>query len=483
MTAAALATVVDSAVCTIDLIESDAIGSVGVGEATIPAIHDFNRKVGLDERDFMRSTNATFKLGIEFVGWGRTGDAYMHPFGRSGYDINGVAFHHYWVDRQRRGFDVAFDEYSVAGVAARLGRFAHPQADPHSVLSTFAYAFHFDASLYAQYLRRVSEGRGVKRTEGRIVDVALHPETGDIRSVTLEGGREIGGELFIDCSGFRALLIEGALGTAFTSWQQWLPCDRAAAVPSSRAASLDPYTRSTAQRAGWQWRIPLQHRTGNGHVYSSSHLGDDEAIAIALENIEGEALDEARVLRFVAGRREQMWTKNCVAIGLSGGFLEPLESTSIYLIQAAIMKLIERFPDRSFDPASIADFNAQMNRHFEQIRDFIILHYKANNRGDSEFWEYCRNMAVPESLEHRLETFRECGHVVFSERELFIEPNWVAVLLGQGVVPRQPGLRVDCIPSAVVDEQMQRMRALIRRSAESLPAHADMIARYCAADA
>jgi tryptophan halogenase len=480
MTAAAMAVVLDRRRWHIELVESDAIGIVGVGEATIPAIHDFNRKVGLDEQDFMRRTGATFKLGIEFVDWQRRGNRYMHPFGRFGFDINGVAFHNYWVRERQRGNTTPFDDYCLAIAAARGGRFALPQNDPRSVLSTYSYAFHFDASLYAEYLRGVAESRGVVRTEGRIVDVRLRPDDGHIESVALEDGGKVEGDLFIDCSGFRALLIGKALGVDYESWQHWLPCDTALAVPSRNPDAFDPYTRSTAQAAGWQWRIPLQHRTGNGHVFSSAHMDEAAARRILLDNLEREPLDEPRTIRFVAGRRREMWHKNCVAIGLSGGFLEPLESTSIYLIQAVIMKFIERFSGDRIDADEVADFNAQVARTFEQIRDFIILHYKATERDDSEFWNYCRNMPVPESLEYRVDTFRDSGYVVFDRRELFIETNWVAVMLGQGVVPRTTDLRVDCTPRTEVREQLQQMRAMIAKTAGLMPTHAQTLNHYCA---
>ena len=482
MTAAALSTVLGKEMYDIELIESDAIGIVGVGEATIPAIHDFNRKIGLDEQDFMRRTNATFKLGIEFVDWAKKGDAYMHPFGHHGSDINGVSFHHYWLDQNRRGRATPFGEYCVPFVAGKAGRFSLPVSDPQSVLSTYSYAYHFDASLYAKYLRHVAELRGVTRTEGRIVDVDLDGESGFIDSLKLENGRKIAGDFFIDCSGFRALLIGEALGVDYESWQHWLPCDRAVAVQSRISDTLDPYTRATALTAGWQWRIPLQHRTGNGHVYCSEYVSDDEARSLLLDNIEREVLAEPRVLQFVAGKRRQMWEKNCVAIGLSGGFLEPLESTSIHLIQAAIIKLIERFPDREFSATDRDDYNAQIGQAFEQVRDFIILHYKATTRDDSEFWQYCRNMTIPEELDYKMQTFRESGHVVYSERELFIRTNWISVLLGQHVIPECTDLRVDCTSSDKINAQLGQMHEVIRRAAASMPSHEEVISRYCAAD-
>ncbi len=482
MTAAALATVLKKEMCDIELIESDAIGIIGVGEATTPAIHDFNRKIGLDEQEFMRRTNATFKLGIEFVDWAKKGDAYMHPFGHHGFNINGVSFHHYWLDQNRRGSATPFGEYCVPFVAAKGGRFTLPVSDPQSVLSTYSYAFHFDASLYAQYLRHIAERRGVTRTEGRIVDVELDGESGFIESVKLENGRTISGDLFIDCSGFRALLIGDALGVDYESWQHWLPCDRAVVVQSRNSDTLDPYTRATALSAGWQWRIPLQHRTGNGHVYCSEYVSDNEARSMLLDNIEREALTEPRVLKFIAGKRRKMWEKNCVAIGLSGGFLEPLESTSIFLIQAAIMKLIERFPDREFSAIDRDDYNAQIGQAFEQVRDFIILHYKATTRDDTEFWNYCRNMTIPEELDYKMRTFRESGRVVYSARELFLEASWISVLLGQHVIPECTDLRVDCTSDDRISAQLGQMHEVMRRAAASMPSHEETISRYCAAD-
>ncbi|MDZ7645497.1 MAG: tryptophan halogenase family protein [Woeseiaceae bacterium] len=481
MTAAALARVLDTERTAIELVESEQIGTVGVGEATIPAIHDFNRRLGIDERDMMRFTNATFKLGIEFVDWRRPGDAYLHPFGTYGQDMNGVAFHHYWLKHRELGDATPIEAYSLPHVASKLGRFDYPETDPRSVRSTYSYAFHFDASLYGQYLRRLAEGLGVRRTEGRVVDVGLRPDDGYIDQVTLESGGTIGGDLFIDCSGFRGLLIEQALATGYEDWRHWLPCDRAFAVPSENVGDPVPHTRATAHGAGWQWRIPLQHRTGNGHVFSSAFMAEDEARRILLENIEGRALDEPRQLRFVPGKRRRMWNRNCVAVGLSGGFLEPLESTSIYLIQAAIMKLIEFFPDRRLAAPDRDEFNRQLDRKFDEVRDFIILHYKATERDDTEFWKYCRAMDVPDELARRIELFRRRGIASHSPAELFIETNWLAVYLGQGIVPAAYDPRADCLPAAETAKRLAGMRAHIRKAAESLPAHSATIARHCAA--
>lgn len=482
MTAAALARVLDTNRCSITLVESEAIGTVGVGEATIPAIHDFNRRLGLDEADFMRFSNATFKLGIEFVNWNRIGDAYMHPFGTYGQDMNGVSFHNYWLKEKNAGNDTPFGEYALPYVAAKMGRFGHPQTDARSVYSTYSYAFHFDASLYGQYLRKMAERLGVNRIEGRVANVKLRSEDGYIESLLLESGETINGELFIDCSGFRGLLIEEALGTGYEDWRHWLACDSALAVASDRDGEPDPYTRATAHSAGWQWRIPLQNRTGNGHVFCSEHISQDEASDVLLQNLEGSAHGDPRLLQFTPGKRRKMWNRNCIAIGLSGGFLEPLESTSIFLIQAAIMKLIELFPDRAFAQADIDEYNRKLDNMFDEVRDFIILHYKATARDDSEFWNYCREMSVPDELDFRMRLFRSRGVASHRKSELFIETNWLAVYLGQGVIPQAFDPRVDCMPAEEVHNRLQLMHEYLQGAAGALPTHAETIASYCAAE-
>ena len=482
MTAAMMSEILAGELARITLIESDQIGTVGVGEATIPAIQAFNQKLALDEADFMRACNATFKLGIEFVDWARLGDAYLHPFGPFGREMNGVAFHHYWRRSLDLGLDHPIGEYCLANVAAKTNRFRHPTNDPRSINSSYAYAYHFDAGLYAQYLRRYAEQRGVRRIEGRIVDVSLAPDTGFIESVRLDGGGDIAGDLFVDCSGFRGLLIEEALGTGYEDWSDWLPCDRAVAIPSRRTAPPVPYTRATAGVAGWQWRIPLQHRTGNGHVYCSAYLSDDEARSIAASQIDGEALAEPRLIRFTTGRRRKMWNRNCIAIGLSAGFLEPLESTSIWLIQAAVALLMQRYPDRGFSQADIDSYNRNMARRFEEVRDFLILHYKANERTDAPFWQDCAGMSIPDSLEHRLAVFRRRGHAVFHAAELFVEANWVAVYLGQHVVPESCDPRVHRAGDDLLRSNLQQIRTMVAQAAADMPAHDDVLGRFCAAE-
>ena len=481
MTAAMMSQVLDGQLGRIRLVESEQIGTVGVGEATIPTIHAFNQKLGIDEAEMMRVTNATFKLGIEFVNWGELGDCYLHPFGPFGQDLNGVAFHHYWRRGQDLGIDNPIGDYCLANVAAKQEKFAHPNRDPKSILSTYAYAFHFDASRYARYLRHYAEERGVIRTEGKIVDVKLRQDDGFIESVRLESGEAIAGDLFIDCSGFRGLLIEEALNTGYEDWTQWLPCDRAVAVPSENVSPLTPYTRATAGNAGWQWRIPLQHRMGNGHVYCSSYLSEDEAITTALANLEGPALAEPRVLQFTTGKRKKMWNRNCIAIGLSGGFLEPLESTSIWLIQAAIALLMQRFPDRNFDIEDIDDYNRNMQGRFEEVRDFLILHYKATERTDTDFWNDCRTMSIPETLQQRIDMFRKRGHAIFHPAELFVEANWLAIYLGQHVIPEACDPRVHCFDDEYTRKRLQQMQMMVAKTAQEMPMHGSTIESFCRA--
>ncbi len=482
MTASAFIRYLGPETCSIRLVESDQIMTVGVGEATIPAIREFNRRLGLDETDFMRQTNASFKLGIQFENWAQQGDSYIHAFGYYGQPINDVPFQHIWLRMRELGDNSSFNDYCMPHVASELGRFIHPADDPASVLSRYFYAFHFDATLYAQYLRDWSEQRGVRRTEGKVTDVKQDGESGFIQSVTLESGEEIEGELFVDCSGFGGLLIEQTLKTGYHDWSHYLPCNSAFAVSAAYrddATPIPPYTRARALQAGWQWRIPLQNRTGDGHVFCDEYISHDEAASTLLENIEGEALTEPRLLRFTTGMRKKIWNKNCVSIGLSGGFLEPLESTSIYLIQTAILKLIRSFPDRNFDPVHLDEYNRQMANKYQEVRDFLILHYHATSREDTPFWNYCRTMEIPEELARRIELFLNSGMVSFKQSELFIEHNWLAVLIGQGVIPERYDPRVDGMQDEEIKRILQQMRAAIRQQAEALPVHAKTLADYC----
>jgi tryptophan halogenase len=482
MTAAALTRVNNGANTKIVLIESPEIGTVGVGEATIPPIQLFNKFLGIDENEFIRKTQATFKLGIEFRDWGRLGHTYVHPFGRFGADIESHPFHQSWLRMRELGDETDIGEYALTAMAARLGKFARPSQDPRSVLSGMSYAFQYDASLYAKFLSEYAQARGTKRLERKIVEVTLRGEDGFIDTLVLDNGERIQADLYIDCSGFRGLLIEQALKTGFEDWSQWLPCDRAVAAPCASVADIALYTRSTARTAGWQWRIPLQHRTGNGYVYCSEFISDDEAAATLLGNLDGEALGEPRFLRFKAGRRKKFWSKNCIALGLAGGFMEPLESTSIHLVQTGLSKLQTLFPDRGFDPADMEEFNRLSIYEYEKIRDFVVLHYCATARDDAPLWKYCRAMAIPDTLRHKIELFRSRGHIAVYDEELFILSNWLAVLTGQDIWPQHYDPLVDTIDVETLKSHLARQRAAIRQCVNSMPTHSEFISRNCRAD-
>ena len=480
MTAAALSKLLGDAL-DIRLIESDEIGIVGVGEATIPQLQLFNQTLGLDEDDFIRHTQGTFKLGIEFVDWGRVGARYHHAFGGiGGRDLGLVKFHQYWLKMHQAGHAPDLGAYTFNTIAALQNKFMRPVAMANSPLATIAHAFHFDAGLYAKYLRGFGEARGVRRTEGKVVETRLRGDDGFIESVVLDSGEVVAGELFIDCSGFRGLLIEQALKTGYEDWSHWLPCNRALAVPCESAAELTPYTRSTARDGGWQWRIPLQHRTGNGMVYCSDHMSDDEAAAVLLANLDGKPLADPRPLRFVTGKRKQFWNRNCVAIGLSSGFMEPLESTSIHFIQSAIAKLVAMFPDRNFDQVDIDEYNRQTGFEYERSRDFIIAHYVANERPEP-FWRQCREMAIPDTLAGKIELFRSHGRVFREHEELFTESSWIQVLIGQGVLPRSYHPMVDLLSPEEITQMMGGVRTVLESCAAAMPGHAEFIARHCAA--
>ncbi|MGH8222690.1 MAG: tryptophan halogenase family protein [Woeseiaceae bacterium] len=480
MTAAAMSNTLRGD-CRITLIESEDIGIVGVGEATIPPIRLFNQRLGLDEMEFVRATQGSFKIGIQFVNWAKSGHRYFHPFGPFGAEFDVVPLHHYWLREREGGDDTPLDEYSMAWGAASRCRFDKPSRDPRMVQSTYDYAYHFDAGLYAQYLRAYAEKRGVTRIEGRIEDVRRHPHTGHVAAVALSGGREIAAEFFIDCSGFRGLLIEGALNTGYDDWTHWLPCDRAVAVPCRHGGEFTPYTRSTQHDAGWQWRIPLQHRIGNGHVYCSRHVSDDEATATLLANLDGEALAEPRLLRFTTGRRRKFWSGNCVAIGLAAGFMEPLESTSLHLIQTGITRLLALFPDRDIDPLAVQEYNRLTQLEYETIRDFLILHYHATERDDTPLWRECAAMSIPDTLQYKLEHFRAYGRLVSTGIELFQNPSWLAVLIGQQVWPRHYDPLVDERRDVDAGRRLAGLRRVIAEAAEAMQAHREFIERHCRA--
>jgi tryptophan halogenase len=481
MAAATFARLLGNGYARITLVESDEIGIIGVGEATIPQMGTFNRMLGLDEDDYVRQTKGTFKLGIQFVNWGRQGHVYFHPFGSYGVNMMGVSFHAYWLKLHMAGEAPSIDPFSLQATAGADNKFMRPIAAGKSLLSDIPYAFHFDAGLYARYLRGYAEARGVVRQEGKIVDVVQRGEDGFVEAVVTEDGRRIEGELFIDCSGFRGLLIEQTLKAGYEDWSHWLPCNRAIAVPCASVEAITPYTRSTAHTAGWQWRIPLQHRTGNGHVFSSDLMGDEEATRILLANLDGEPLADPRIVPFRTGRRKTFWDKNVVALGLASGFMEPLESTSIWMIQSGISRLMAMFPDRSFAPSTIERYNRIIGTEYAEIRDFLILHYKATERDDSEFWNYCRNMAIPDRLDEKIRVFLDYGRTFRENEELFNDTSWFAVMLGQLLKPRTYDPVADAMDLDETRRRLGEIRTAVRNSADYMPDHRAFIAENCAA--
>lgn len=480
MTAAALANALQKD-CNITLVESDAIGTVGVGEATIPPIKLFNQVLGISEAEFLRRTHGSFKLGIEFIDWAKKGRRYFHPFGPYGRNFDMVAVHQYWLQANAKSESSSIDDYSMAWAAARKNRFSPPQNDPRNVLSTYDYAYHFDAGLYAQLLREYSEARKVNRIEGTVTHVVTDNENGFIEHVILNDGTKVGGELFIDCSGFQSLLLGETLGVDFEDWTHWLPCNRAVAVQSEANSDLPPYTRSTAHSAGWQWQIPLQHRTGNGYVYCNHHISDDEATNTLMSNLDGTAVNDPRILKFRTGRRRSFWEKNVIAIGLASGFMEPLESTSLHLVQSAISRLLGLFPDKHFNPLVIQEYNRITTNEFERIRDFLILHYTLIQREDSEFWRYCSNMTIPDSLQYKIDHFKAFGRLVADQADLFSPSSWLAVHIGQLNWPEhtEPMLNYR---TAGNENWLPKLREAMAAAAEKLPSHRQFIERHCRAD-
>lgn len=481
MTAAALSKTISCKSHSITLIESEEIGTVGVGEATIPMINLFNNNVlGIDEDEFVRETNGTFKLGIEFVDWRKIGHSYFHPFGLLGADMDGISFMHYWMRWRKSGGSLDYTKFNAETEASRQLKFMRTKNESGpKTMPDINYAYQFDASLYAAYLRRFSEKRGVKRVEGLIVNVNQHPDTGYIQSVSLKNEQIVEGDFFIDCSGFRGLLIEQCYKAGYHDWSQWLPVNRAAAVPCESAGELLPYTRATAREAGWQWRIPLQHRTGNGYVFSDQYISEDAAASKLLERIDGKKLAEPKILRFVTGVRKKSWIKNCVALGLANGFLEPLESTSIHLVQVGISKILAMFPRDHFSERMVKRYNDEMHFEYENVKDFLIAHYKITERDDTPFWQYVKNMSIPDSLEEKLESFRTRGEVIARSTELFKETSWFAVLAGQGLVPEGYHPVADSISEDELRLRLTKIRSGVQNRVASMPRHADYIRQHC----
>ena len=454
------------------LVESDAIGTVGVGEATIPPFRTLHRLLKIDEADFLSKVQGTFKLAIQFENWRANGHDYIHSFGVTGQGCWAAGFQHFWLKARALGFGEDYSCYAPELMAAKAGRFGLLQQD------ALSYAYHIDATSYAGLLRQQAEQDGVTRIEGKIVDVH-QTESGDISEVVLESGKVVEGDLFIDCSGFVSLLLGKALGTEFEDWTHWLPCDRAIAVQTEAVGEPIPYTRSIARESGWQWRIPLQTRVGNGLVYCSEFMSDDEARNNLLENIEGAVIKEPRVLRFRTGQRAKHWNRNCIGLGLAAGFLEPLESTSIHLIQRGVLRLLQMFPYSGITHSDREEFNRQMDEEFRYVRDFIILHYHVTERTDSEFWRRCRSMDIPDSLQHRLDLFRATGLVFEAEKDIFRENSWVQVMLGQGIEPESYHPIVDMMNEKELRQFVQFQRQKVDNVLSQLPTHQDFIGRYC----
>ncbi len=485
MAAAALSRLRAGRDVAITVIESEAIGTVGVGEATIPPFLDFNRLLGVDEREMMAAVQGSFKLGIQFVNWGQLGDSYIHPFGNYGYQMEGIAFHHVWHRMRQNGDQRPIQVFNLETMAAQFGRFARTDDYQRDDLPPVNYAYHIDAGRYAKFLRGFAEARGVTRQEGRVTDVAQDGETGFVTAVTMENGTAVPGDLFIDCSGFRGLLIEQTLQTGYEDWTHYLPCDRAVALPCFRedGSGPAPYTRATAHGAGWQWTVPLQHRNGNGHVYCSSFMGDDEALSILTGNLAGKPQADPNFLRFTTGRRKKFWNRNVVALGLSAGFMEPLESTSIHLINTGINKLISLLSLDGVTQVQEDAFNRLTGKEYARIRDFLILHYNATARTDTPFWNHCRTMAVPDSLTEKVELFRLNGQIFREDDELFTETSWAAVMMGQGITMGGHNPMADAMGGAGTAQEIDEIEKSVRHVVQHMPAHGDYLAQYCPAPA
>lgn len=459
----------------VSLVESDEIGTVGVGEATIPSMITLHRLLKIDERDFMASVQGTFKLGISFENWKNVNENYIHSFGFTGKDCWAAGFQHFWLKGKQQGISSEFGDYCNELQAAKHNKFA---VLPNNGLN---YAFHMDAGLYAKYLRKIAEQHGCQRIEGKITDVITSADTGYIESLTLENGQTIEGDLFIDCSGFSGLLINKTLNTEYEDWTEFLPCDSAVAVQTKSVEEPIPYTRSIARESGWQWRIPLQHRVGNGMVFCSKYLSDDQATQTLLDNVEGEVLTKPRVIKFTTGQRQQHWNKNCIAIGLAAGFLEPLESTSIHLIQRGIIRLLQLFPTQGINKSDVDEFNTQMKEEFLFVRDFIVLHYHVTERDDTPFWRQCKDMKIPETLQHRIDLFKESGRIFQKDNDVFAENSWSQVMLGQGLMPEEFHPIVNMMTDDELKTFLTSIKSSVNNLVDQLPSHQQFIDSYCKA--
>ncbi|MBT8149618.1 MAG: tryptophan 7-halogenase [Gammaproteobacteria bacterium] len=474
MTAASLAKLLGNNF-ELELVESEQIGTIGVGESTVPTLSTLHQLLKIDERDFVSAVHGTFKLGISFENWRDVDQDYFHSFGWTGNDCWAAGFQHFWLKGRELGISADYGDYCLELMAAKQKKFAVPQGEGLN------YAYHIDSGLYASMLRKIANAHGCKRTEGKITQVGTNPDTGFIEYVELESGQKVAGDLFVDCSGFSALLIEKTLKTGYEDWTHWLPCDRAIAVQTEALRAPVPYTRAIARSAGWQWRIPLQSRVGNGYVYSSQFQSDDDALRLLLDNIQGKTLIEPNHLRFRTGQREQHWNKNCVAVCLSSGFIEPLEATSIHLIQRAIIWLMQLFPRDQICQPDIDEFNQKMKHECEHIRDFIILHYHVTSRRDTEFWRYCANMSLPDSLSHRIDLFKETARAFHVPGELFTENSWTQVMLGQGIMPEQYHPIVNMMGNQDLNVFLANIKSTVGQQSAQLPGHQDFIDHYCKA--
>ncbi len=479
MSAAALAKLLPNSRFAVTLVESDQISTVGVGEATLPHLRFFNQRLGIDEREFMRETQATFKVGIEFSNWGKQGDAYIHPFGDYGNKINDIGFHHFWLKAKQNGDCQPIDVYSLPVMSCLNDKFDFPTADHRDIGSTFSYAYHINATRYAKYLRSFAEKLGVVRQEGKVIDVIKRARDNHIEMLVLENGQRIAGDFFVDCSGFRGQLIDKTLGSEFEDWSHWLPCNSGIAIASEGNQAPLTYTKAIAREAGWQWQIPLQTRMGNGYVFSDQFIDKQQALDTLIDNLPGKALTEPNYLSFKAGKRKQAWRNNCLAVGLSSGFLEPLESTSIYLIQRAIMKLVEVLPQPANLDIKAKEYNRSLDMEMERIRDFLILHYHATERTDTDFWQYCRTMDIPDSLRQKMLMFKQTGHIQHYKYGLFLEPSWLAVYIGQGIIPTAYDSRVDLLNGEQYRQTMEKIKTEVHSRCQQMPAHSEVIKQFC----